>query len=127
MSEPVTTLLTALALLQAKHFIFDFVVQTVYQRRNKGTYGHPGGILHAGLHAFGSLPAILLCGTSTILTVALVIGEFIVHYHADWLKERVMKTTGWKADNDGYWIALGADQLVHHLTYTAMLWAIFAA
>ena len=60
MTEPLFLLLAALALLQAKHFLFDFVFQTPYQLKNKGTYGHPGGLLHAGLHAAGSLPAILL-------------------------------------------------------------------
>ena len=39
------------ALLLVKHFVCDFVVQTPYQIMNKGRYGHPGGLLHAGIHA----------------------------------------------------------------------------
>ncbi|MDR3500184.1 MAG: DUF3307 domain-containing protein [Parvibaculum sp.] len=124
MNEPFPLLFAALALLQAKHFLFDFVFQTKYQLKNKGTYGHPGGLLHAGLHAAGSLPAILLFQPSATLIASIVIGEFAVHYHVDWLKERAMKRNGWKVEDNGFWIALGADQLAHHLTYTAILIAL---
>jgi hypothetical protein len=121
MNEPFSLLIGALALLQVKHFLFDFVFQTHYQLKNKGTYGHPGGLLHAGLHALGSLPAVLLFQPPAAVVVGVAAGEFAIHYHVDWLKERVMKRHGWKVEDDNFWIALGADQLAHHLTYTAML------
>jgi hypothetical protein len=34
-----------------KHAVADFYLQTAYQYSNKGKYGHPGGIIHAGIHA----------------------------------------------------------------------------
>lgn len=35
--------------LFTKHFIVDFPLQAFpYQYQNKGTYGHPGGLLHSG-------------------------------------------------------------------------------
>lgn len=37
--------------LQIKHFIWDFYYQPPYMWQNKGTFGHPGGIVHSGLHA----------------------------------------------------------------------------
>lgn len=126
MNEPLSLLFAALILLQIKHFLFDFVFQTAYQLKNKGTYGHPGGLLHAGLHAAGSLPAVLLLRPSGLMVIGIVMAEFAVHYHTDWLKERVMKTHGWKVEDDNFWIALGADQLTHHLTYTAILIALVA-
>ena len=43
--------LAAVAVLMAKHAVADFYLQTPYQFLNKGTYGHPGGFLHAGIHA----------------------------------------------------------------------------
>ncbi len=122
MNETLVLLLVALVLLQVKHFLFDFVFQTPYQFRNKGIYGHPGGLLHAGLHAFGSLPALfVLQGANTALLAGIVAAEFVVHYHVDWLKERVTRTHGWTSEDAGFWFALGADQLAHHLTYTAIL------
>lgn len=124
MSDPLSMLLGGLVLLQFKHFLFDFVFQTGYQLKNKGTYGHPGGILHAGLHALGSLPAILLFGPSLALAAGLIVAEFAVHYHVDWLKERVVKTNGWTTADSAFWHAIGFDQFVHHLTYAAMLGAL---
>ncbi len=41
------------------HFLVDFVLQTPFQYRNKGTYGHAGGLLHAGASCGGNL-----CGVS---------------------------------------------------------------
>ena len=52
--------LIVVALLLAKHFICDFVLQTPYQIRNKSIYGHPGGLLHAGIHAAAT--ALVLLG-----------------------------------------------------------------
>jgi hypothetical protein len=127
MTGSLTLLFAALVLLQVKHFLFDFVFQTAYQLKNKGTYGHPGGLLHAGLHALGSLPAILLFQPSGAVIAGIVTAEFVVHYHVDWLKERVMKRHGWKVEDDNFWIALGADQLTHHLTYAAILITLIAA
>lgn len=43
------TLLLILFLF-TKHFIIDFLLQGQYQWKNKGTYGHPGGLLHSALH-----------------------------------------------------------------------------
>ena len=39
-----------------KHFIFDFPIsmQTPWMFLNKGKYGHPGGLAHAGLHIVGT-------------------------------------------------------------------------
>ena len=56
--DPVAqVMLWSLLAFEAKHFICDFVIQTEWQVRTKGIYGHPGGAVHAGLHAVASLPA----------------------------------------------------------------------
>lgn len=42
-------------LFQIKHFICDFPLQAFpYQYLNKGTYGHPGGLIHATIHYIGT-------------------------------------------------------------------------
>jgi hypothetical protein len=51
----------------------------------------------------------------------LVIAEFIIHYHTDWLKETVDRRMNWTYQNRGYWIVFGADQLVHQLTYLGLV------
>ena len=119
-------LATSLGLFQLKHFIFDFPLQTRYQLRNKGIYGHPGGILHAGLHVLGSIPAIMIVAPPLWLAALLLAGEFGVHYHMDWTKEQVLKKFGWTSRDYGFWQALGFDQMVHHLTYISMAYFLFA-
>lgn len=117
-------LFASFALFQLKHYLFDFLFQTRYQLANKGTYGHFGGILHAGLHALASVPALALLEPPPWLIGALIAGEFLVHYHMDWLKEQILRRMHWTTSDFGYWQALGIDQMVHHLTYIAMLAAV---
>jgi hypothetical protein len=126
MDELTRLALLTLVVLELKHFVFDFILQTPYQLRNKGTYGHPGGILHSGLHVAGTLLAFLVITPSPWLGVAIVVGEFVVHYHIDWAKEQIGRRLRLKPDSGGFWTALGADQLLHHLTYVAIT-AILAA
>jgi hypothetical protein len=111
----------ALVLLEVKHFICDFVAQTGYQVRSKATYGHPGGLLHAGLHGIASLPAILVLTASPLLIAALVAAEFVVHYHVDWLKAAITRLRTLSYDDLLYWILFGADQFLHQATYIVML------
>jgi len=128
-----------------KHFIIDFPMtfQPPWMFLNKGIYGHPGGLAHAGLHALASLP-ILLLADSTMdwspgavwhglnelqLIVVLLAFEFLVHYHMDYFKVRIGRRFKWAQYTDhGLWIKshnwfllLGVDQLVHYLTYVVMV------
>jgi hypothetical protein len=108
-----------------KHFIIDFPLQAYpYQYLNKGTYGHPGGLLHSGLHAIGTWLVLIFAVTPiTALIYALV--DYAVHYHVDWAKMNLNKKFGLKPDNsEWFWIALGVDQLLHSLTYLGIVWAI---
>ena len=120
-ADQVTLVLVAVTYLQIKHFVCDFVLQRPYQYLNKGTYGHPGGIVHAGLHALATCPVFAVITPSFRLAAAIVVVEFIVHYHIDWSKEQMMKRTGWQTENAGYWTALGVDQLLHQLTYLVIV------
>ena len=108
-------------LFELKHFVCDFVLQTAYQYRNKGTYGHPGGLLHAGLHTAGSLPAILALQAAGGLAAWILAAEFFVHYHVDWSKEQINKRYALNFNNNAYWSVFGADQLLHQMTYVVML------
>ncbi|HXL99632.1 MAG TPA: DUF3307 domain-containing protein [Rhizomicrobium sp.] len=118
MDTAVTTVLWAMLAFQIKHFICDFVLQNQFQVRNKGIYGHPGGFIHAGLHAIGSLPALLILGAPPETIAILLFGEFVVHYHVDWFKARFDR--GLTDQDHAYWVIFGLDQLVHQLTYLAM-------
>jgi len=118
-------LLIVLLILEVKHFICDYPLQVPYQLKNKGTYGHPGGIVHAGIHAFGTALAFLVIPPTLAIGLAIMVGEFIIHYHIDWTKEQYMRRKALTQSDARFWYALGADQLAHHLTYVgiaAVLW-----
>lgn len=124
MDSRVALVFWSAVLFELKHFICDFVLQTAYQYRNKGIYGHPGGLLHAGLHMTGSLPAVLVFHPSVGFAAAILLGEFFVHYHIDWSKEQINKRCGLDFEKNLYWSVFGADQLLHQLTYVVMLAAL---
>jgi Protein of unknown function (DUF3307) len=109
-------------LFAVKHFIIDFPLQREFQWRNKGTYGHPGGIEHAGLHAFGTFFVLYI----TLLSFwpALVLGVFdgLVHYHIDWAKMTINSRKGWGPNTHAeFWWLLGLDQFLHSLTYILII------
>jgi hypothetical protein len=114
-----------LLLLQVKHFVFDFVLQGPYQLKNKGTYGHPGGILHSGLHAFGTAVVLLVLAVPVGMLLAIVAGEFLVHYHIDWCKEQITRRYG-TGQNAFFWRMIGLDQFLHQLTYLAIAAILYA-
>jgi hypothetical protein len=112
--------ITLLALLLVKHFICDFVLQTPWQIAQKGIYGAPGGIVHSGIHIAGTLVALLAVRTPLSVTLPVLIAEFAVHYHIDWSKEQVVRRLDWHS-GARFWNAMGFDQLLHGLTYLAIV------
>ena len=121
MSPGLALLFWSLVLFETKHFVCDFVLQTQYQKQNKERYGHPGGLIHAGLQGVGSLPAIVLLTHSVLLIAGIVVAEFVVHYHIDWLKERIVKNRRWNTEIRGFWQVFGADQMLHNFTYVGII------
>ncbi len=113
--------LAALFIFQVKHFVCDFVLQTEYQIQKKSIYGHPAGLLHAGLHVVGSIPALLVLSAPLYLICICLLGEFLVHYHMDWFKARIDAARGDTDKDYGYWVMFGLDQLVHQLTYLGIV------
>lgn len=119
--------LVAVAVLMFKHAVADFYLQTSYQYLNKGKYGHPGGIIHAGIHtALTPLVYLVLVPGSFLVASAIAFAEFLLHYHIDWLKEQITHRNGWTPQDCGFWYALGTDQLVHGLTYLAIVVVLLA-
>ena len=112
--------ITLLALLLVKHFICDFVLQTPWQIAEKGIYGAPGGIVHSGIHIAGTLVALLAVQTPLSVTLPVLIAEFAVHYHIDWGKEQTVRRLDWRS-GARFWNAMGFDQLLHGLTYLAIV------
>lgn len=114
-----TTLLIIAVLLAVKHTIADFFVQVPFMYLNKGTYGHPGGILHALVH--GAMTFFVFMFFTPHATMLAVI-DTVAHYHIDFAKNNVVKYYNWgPTTHSQYWMAVGVDQLLHMLTYIGLL------
>jgi hypothetical protein len=101
-------------------------MQTPYQWQNKGTYGHLGGVLHAGLHASATF-LILLLFTDAEVAFWLAMFDGVVHYHIDWAKMNINRIKGWKPDTHAeFWTLLGFDQFLHSITYIAIFYILLS-
>lgn len=116
--------LQMLLALTVKHFICDFPLQAMpWQYRNKGTYGHPGGVLHASIHGWGTVFALGWFVSGAWFLSGLVLLDMVAHYHIDYAKMKLGAIYGLKPDNsEWFWILLGFDQLLHYLTYFLLVW-----
>ena len=124
MSQALALTLWALLALELKHFLCDFVLQTEYQVRTKGIYGHLGGFLHAGIHIVGTIPALLIFHAALQPAAIILIAEFAIHYHTDWTKARIDHIAKWPTTDQRYWILFGLDQLIHQLTYLGIVYVL---
>jgi hypothetical protein len=115
--------LTLLFLLFTKHFIVDFPLQTKYQWSNKGTFLHPGGLLHAGLHGLGTY--LVLFWYAPFAAVFLATLDSVIHYFIDWSKMNLNKKLAWgPTTHEQFWWLLGLDQYLHALTYLGLVWLV---
>jgi hypothetical protein len=118
------TLFYLLIALQLKHFIIDFPLQTKYQWSNKGTYGHPGGILHAALHGLSTGIILFYFTGNGSLAMLLAALDMIVHYHIDWAKMQLNSRMKLTPADQNFWILLGLDQFLHQLTYILIVFTL---
>ena len=111
-----------LALFGIKHFFADFVLQKAYMVKDKGTYGAPGGIHHAGIHATGTFIVLMLVISHTALVIPLALLDGVIHYHIDWAKQQLNRDLTVK--DDMWWALFGLDQALHYLTYVGIIYVI---
>ncbi|MGC3936881.1 DUF3307 domain-containing protein [Roseobacter sp. EG26] len=117
-----STLLILLCLLQLKHMLADYFLQTGIMLDGRHQYLHLGRFLHAGVHALGSLLAFLLVGSAITFILPVILVEWVVHFHIDWWKGRHTADQQLTPSDAAYWRASGVDQALHQLTYVGMIW-----
>ena len=123
MTETLQSVLILLVLFQIKHMFADYFLQTPRMLTGRSDYLHVGRAQHAGVHAIGSIPVLAIVGTPAGALIALIIAEWVVHFHIDWGKARYSEAKGYSPADAGFWRAAGFDQALHQLTYVAMVWA----
>ncbi len=113
------TALWLLAALLTKHLIVDFPLQPRWMYANKGVFGHPGGIAHAGLH--GIATAIIVSCWLASGAAWFGIADMALHYAIDLAKVRINQRFGLRCDNsERFWLLLGLDQWLHQMTYVGI-------
>jgi hypothetical protein len=111
-------------ILQVKHFLADFVIQTPRMIHEKGIYGASHGIYHSLWHAAGTLLAFVWL--HPIIGLATAFFDFLMHYHIDYAKSRITELRQLTVKDTAFWIWFGLDQLAHQLTYIALVgWVFF--
>jgi len=100
-----------------KHFLADFVLQTHRHIVGKEYYGRWAGVEHSFHHGILTfLVVVPFVNLSTALLIGLI--DTIVHYHIDYVKARF----GTKdISKKSHWTWFGADQMLHYLTYLAIV------
>jgi hypothetical protein len=119
----VEPILLVFVVLQVKHFLADFVLQTPRMIHEKGIYGASHGIYHSFWHAAGTLLAFVWL--HPIIGLVTAFFDFLLHYHIDWAKGKINDQYQLTAKDSAFWAWFGADQLAHQLTYILLIWWIF--
>lgn len=114
-------ILLGLAAFAVKHFFCDFSFQTVRMIQEKGYYGRAGGLQHAGIHTAGTLTVLSALAVDPVIATCLALLDGVVHYHIDWAKEQMVRRLNFTPNDSAFWMWLGLDQLMHYLTYIAIL------
>ncbi|RWZ87197.1 MAG: DUF3307 domain-containing protein [Hydrotalea sp. AMD] len=119
------TVLLLISLFVSKHFLCDFLLQWKYQYSNKHIFGHPGGILHAGIHSVGTIIVLFQLPLSTVLILGLSLLDGIIHYFVDYGKMNINKFYGWgPTTHEQFWWLTGFDQYAHYLTYILIIYIL---
>src|SRR3954454_14721524 len=119
----VTVTIAMLLVFQVKHFVVDYLLQPGWVLRGKGDLRQPGGYVHAGVHALGSLPAFFIAGLGIAEIAAFAAAEFVIHYTIDYSKARLARNSKSGPNTRAFWAIHGADQLMHQLTYAGLIYA----
>lgn len=118
------TLLWILAGLQLKHFLGDYTLQWPAMIRDKCHLNRAGGYIHSGIHIFGTLLVLAAAGIGWAIIWKILVLEFVIHFFTDFAKARYSAANLHKIDSASFWVAHGFDQLIHQLTYLAIIAAI---
>lgn len=110
--------------LLLKHFVADYLLQFAWMIGGKGNFSSPGGYVHAAIHALGSAVVLWLASVPTIILIALIGAEFVIHYLLDYLKVFYSKDISSTEQPHLFWALNGLDQFLHHLTYVAMVYVV---
>ena len=114
--------MTVMILLLIKHFLADYVFNPAYQPTEKHIYGSLGSLAHVGTHMLWCFALLIWVLPIEIVAVVTLFDGFI-HYHEDYVKTKFLYKKKGLSDRVRRCIT-GFDQLVHMLTYVAIVYFV---
>lgn len=108
--------------LLLKHFICDFLLQTGGIAMKKHNYRNLESYAHSAFHVLGVMMVLGCFGLASYWFLAFLTG--VIHYSIDWAKGNLNDKLELTPTDTHFWWLLGADQLLHGLTYCAMVGVI---
>lgn len=110
-----------LILLLIKHYIADFLLQSDWMAYGKGklTNWFIPLLSHCLIHGVLTFCVIIIFYS---LPIALLYGiiDTVIHFIIDRIKAHPKLGGRWNPNERNFWLALGADQLAHNLTYVVI-------
>ena len=100
-----------------KHYIVDFILQTIQQVRTKGIWAHPVGFSHSLEQGIWTA-VILVFWVDFSFAVMFGWIDVCIHYIVDYCK---MRFGSRDMQEKSYWIQMGLDQYLHYLTYLGLI------
>jgi hypothetical protein len=108
--------------LNIKHFIADYLLQFPWMIAGKGSFRMAGGYVHATIHVTGTAFVLWLLAIPSQCIAWLVLAEFVLHYLLDFAKIHYSKEISSTERPNTFWALNGLDQLLHQLTYVAIVY-----
>lgn len=126
-TELLIVIFVILASFQMKHLICDYQLQTKYML---GKFNETGWALplaaHSAVHAGFTVFLVFVITQIFWLAVVMAVFDFVVHFTMDRIKASPKLLGRYKIDDKRFWVALGVDQAVHHMThYTILLTSMY--
>lgn len=103
-----------LVLLQLKHFICDYPLQTQFMLGKAGATNWFEPLLaHSAVHALGTF--LVFIYFSLPLAILFAIVDLVLHFIVDRIKASPTMGGRWNPSQPYFWWALGFDQMAHHV------------
>ncbi|NOD85381.1 DUF3307 domain-containing protein [Ruegeria sp. HKCCD6119] len=123
MTASIGAVFLMLCLLLIKHMFADYYLQTPKMLSGRGEYFHLGRAQHAAVHVVGSIVVFLVFGAPLVFILIVGALEWFIHFNIDFIKASYSDKKRLEPTQPAFWRAAGLDQLMHNLTYVAMVWA----
>ena len=114
-----------LVIFQIKHFLADFPLQTEYMlgKFNAKDWELPL-FTHAAVHALMTFGIVMYFLGNVEIAAGMMMLDLVTHFTIDRIKASPYMFGKYKPDEKIFWLALGADQFLHHITHYIIIFTI---